>query len=331
MEIEEIKSLLKEKLKIADDKIEQLHADPELLDLLTSYLDHNRKGQAAIPQEPEEPSAFLSQTTKEVRFRTIANRDSINQLEPGQGARGALFYFKEKAREFAIIAGLDPDEMRMAFTEGIQNIVEHGQGKDVEIEIAVENIGTEDLYFEMSFKHYMSTKEFYSLNDANKSADTGMFDFESPRGRGEFLMREIMDERKFLNGVEKKDDGSRNFFFKRLMRKYKNPKPKPLVARLDDDFKKYINSLQDFKSAMFVRMNYFEKKTEIVISEAHSSADTFRDVMSRFGYSFKGVDTYRNNAYSFWETDLDPEKAKGPFLSILGEIEKLLSKRKEPV
>jgi hypothetical protein len=55
--------------------------------------------------------------------------------------------------------------------------------------------------------------EFYSIKQANFNADEGNANFESSRGRGEFMMREIMDERKFINGVQKRPDGEKTYFF----------------------------------------------------------------------------------------------------------------------
>ncbi len=277
-------------------------------------------------------SPHLREAVQELRFRSVINRDYIINNELGkriEETTGTMFYFKEKTREFAYLAGLDPDEMRMAFTEGIQNILEHGRSSSVEVELIASRINTEDTYLEMSFKHRMETRDFYSLHEADDSADRGILDFENPRGRGEFLMREIMDERKFINGMEKDPEGKGAFFFKRVMRKYKNPRPKPEVNQLSREFKSYIDSLQDYKSALFLRMDYFSRKVELVFSEERGSSDEIQEILQRYGYRFKGVDSYRNIAFSFWESDNLPETRQGPLDDILSEMEKLLAVRKE--
>jgi anti-sigma regulatory factor (Ser/Thr protein kinase) len=200
-------------------------------------------------------SPYLKKSTNRMEFKGIVNRDAVVNDEIGQHideAQGTMFFFKEKTRELAEIAQLDPDEMRMAFTEGIQNVLEHGEGDNVEISVTVNNLNNDNVYLEMSFKHYMSDKNFYSLKEANKSADTGILDFESPRGRGEFMMREIMDERKFINGYEKDDAGTGHYFFQRILRKYMKSKPKNDVSKLTNDFKQYIDTLQNYGSALFV-------------------------------------------------------------------------------
>jgi len=274
-------------------------------------------------------SPYLKKSTQLIEFKGFVNRDAVVLGEFGQHideTEGTMFFFKEKTKEFAQIAGLDPDEMRMAFTEGIQNVLEHGEGDNVEISVRVNNINSDNVYLEMSFKHYMSDKNFYSLTEANKSADSGMMDFESPRGRGEFMMREIMDERKFINGYEKDDSGKGLYFFQRILRKYLNSKPKKDSSQLTNDFKTYIDSLQDYGSALFVRMDYYAKKKELVISEQKGDIESITKLLNAHSYSYKGRDHYKNIYYTFWEKDLTEEDTIYGFDSLINDLRMILTK-----
>jgi len=283
---------------------------------------------AAKAYESYKDSPYLKNSAQEISCFARIDRNFIVENEFGkriEEMHGTMFYFKERTKEFAHIAGLDADEMRMAYGEGIQNILEHGKGKYVEVEVSVHNINSENVYLQMSFKHYMPSMEFYSILEANKNADEGILNFESSRGRGEYLMREIMDERKFINGIQKRPGGEKEYFFQRIMRKYRNPHPKAHVGYMTDEFKNYIDSLQDYHSALFVRMDYFSKKKELVISEDTGNIDKVKELMKKYNYSLIGSDNYRNINFSFWVTDIKPEESDKKFDEILNELEVIIA------
>jgi len=323
-----IKESLKEKL------LDKYQNDALFDELLATLINHEEEQNKIIKKyESYQKSPFLKGSVDKIEYSTILRRDVILEKEFGKKideTSGTMFYFKEKAKELAHIVQLDPDEIRMAFTEGIQNILEHGQGKKTEITMTVNNINSENAYFEMSFKHYMEEKEFYSLKEANRSADRGMIDFENSRGRGEFMMREIMDERKFINGLGKKQDGKNSYFFQRIMRKYKNSKPRGKTRSLSNEFKKYIDSLDDYRSALFVRMDYFLNKKELVLSEQVGKIEKIQEIMNKYGYKYNGSDKYKKINFSFWETDLENED-KNIFDKIISELKDIIEEttRKE--
>ncbi len=333
----DVKNYLQNLMKINNEIIKKIQNDPELVKTLETIINHYQHEESPPEKSParEEShlsSPYLAASANNIWFTTVLNRDIIVKNEFGQKideTQGSMYYFKEKAKELAIIAGFDSNEIRLAFTEGIQNIIEHGHDQNVYIEIAIENINSADLYFEMSFKHYMPTMKFYSLKDADKNADAGMQDLINPRGRGEYLMREVMNERKFFNGIEKRKDGSQVFFFKRLMRKYKNPKPKPSLHRLTDEFKKYIDSLSDFNTALFVRMNYVDNTKELVLSEKNAMLDHTKEIMKKHNYQFKGQEKYRNTNFSFWETNIADDDSGYSFDRIIVELETIIIENRE--
>jgi len=320
-------------LNLDDDRIESILEDRSFADTLRLFNEHHLKNEERYIKiinslESHKRSPFLKKTVKKIEFKSVLLREAIVNAEIGRGideTMGSMYYFKEKAREMAHFAGLDSGEVRSAFTEGIQNIIEHGHGDEVEITILVNDVLNDNSYLEMSFKHKMDTKKFYTLKDANISADNAVTDLESARGRGEFMMREIMDERKFINGFEKLDDGTSYYFFKRIMRKYKKPRPKSKTEKLSAEFKRYIDSLQDYSSAMFVRMDYFSNKKEVVLSENRGTVDKIQNVMDRYNYRFIGSDRYRGINFTFWENDLSHGSHYDGFDNILTELRLILN------
>lgn len=318
---------------INDDEILLINSTSKVKNLISKIYNHltktppNHREIKAYNAYKESP--FLNKSTCKLELNGIIDRDFVMKNEINQRIEeiyGTMFYFKERTKEFAEIAGLDSDSMRMAFGEGLQNILEHGKSNSVEINIIINNLNSNDTYMEMSFKHYMPEKDFYSLKEADINADTGISNFESSRGRGEFLMREIMDERKFINGVQKIPEGKTLYFFKRIMRKYLNPKPRTFTNHLTDDFKNYIDSLQNYKSALFVRMDYFSNKKEIVISEAAASNNNVISIMENHNYKHKGFDSYRNIKFSFWESNFDNNSPGLDY--VVTELEKIIAESK---
>lgn len=294
--------------------------------------DTQKLEKAIKASEAYKESPYIQKSSNSISIRAKLDRDYIAKNEFGKKideTHGTMFYFKERTKEFAHIASLDTDDMRMAFGEGMQNILEHGQGQYVEIELSINNINSDDVYLEMTFKHNMSSKQFYSIQNANKSADEGILNFECSRGRGEFLMRELMDERKFINGYQKDESGKKQYFFQRIMRKYKTHKQKLSQVKLTKEFKSYIDSLEDYHSALFVRMDYFTNRKELVISEETGNLTTIKNLMEKNGYTLTSHDTYRNTTFSFWESK-DTEKNKNnDFELILNDLESIISNAKQ--
>lgn len=319
------------KYSLSEDDLKHLEGNESSLNIIKRLIANSQDKtiqRDAKAYHSYRESPYLSKSARELNFTGIINRNFVVENEFQNRINelhGTMFYFKERTKELATISGLDADEMRMAFGEGIQNILEHGKSDTVEIEISVKNLNTENVFMEMNFKHYMPEKDFYSLKDADINADNGITDFESSRGRGEFLMREIMDERKFINGVQKKPDGEKLYFFKRSMRKYLNPKPKKVFKKLSDDFKNYIDSLQNYSTALFVRMDYFSGKKEIVISEETARSNDVIKVMKDHNYHFNGSDSYRNIVFSFWETEISNKKQE-TLDYVVTELEKFIGK-----
>ncbi|MCP4138091.1 MAG: ATP-binding protein [bacterium] len=334
--MEKFDSLINE-LNLNKSLFEEILKNPDYKEIMESLVDcfsekENTYRQIIKSYETYKHSPFLKGAADMLEFKATLNRKFVVENEFNKRideTLGTMYYFKEKTKEFSHIAGIDPDEMRMAFSEGIQNVLEHGQGERVELYLAVKNIASENVYMEMSFKHYLDSKEFYSLKKANKSADEGILNLDSPRGRGEFMMREIMDERKFINGLEKTEDGSRYYFFKRVMRKYKNSKPKEKTERLTEEFKKYIDSLQDYRTALFIRMDYFKNKKELVLLENKSRLESIKKIMQKYGYTFNGSDVYKQINFTFWENDLLPTDSDDVFNEIVVELQKIIDEAKE--
>jgi hypothetical protein len=324
------------KMQLPEKELQRLRKDPHTVASVNKIISFytqaaEKQARAVKAYEAYKESPFLKNSSEKLSIAARINREYIIRHEIGQRineVHGTMFYFKERTKELAHIAGLDPSEIRLAFGEGIQNVLEHGKSKSVEIRISVHNINTEDVFLEMSFKHYMPTKAFYSIQSANRNADEGISNIESSRGRGEFLMREIMDERKFLNGVYKHANGDKEYFFQRIMKKYKFPKTKQRTHKLTHEFKNYIDTLTDYDSALFVRMDYFEKKKELVLSENSGSLAYLNQVMDKYGYVLTGTDNYRSTNFTFWENELTEREQQNEFENILAELGAILAGKK---
>ncbi|MCE9499049.1 MAG: ATP-binding protein, partial [Leptospira sp.] len=176
-------------------------------------------------------SPYLPQTIASLHFKVVLKREEIIKHEFGtriNEKQGSLYDIKNQIKKYAPILGLDPDSVRISVTEAIQNIIEHGYGPYSDIELEINNTVLNP-YFKMSFRHEMKPGVKYTLSQIDENAKKGditseYFDFEDPRGRGEFLMKELADERRIINGVEVTPDGRKVHYFQRVLINYKDPK-----------------------------------------------------------------------------------------------------------
>jgi len=160
----------------------------------------------------------------------VLDRDEIISNEIGMGINekhGTMYEVKTQAKRFAQFLGLDADMVRLMVTEAMQNILEHGFGKYVTIRLEIKNDSVNP-YIISSFKHEMPIGHKYTMSDINANALKGdvtseHFDFESARGRGEFIMKQLTNERRIINGIEINRDGRKVHYFKRILINYKNP------------------------------------------------------------------------------------------------------------
>ena len=175
-------------------------------------------------------SPYIQSSIQSLSYEIILDRVEIAEKELGKRIdekQGTMYEVKTQAKRFAQFLGLDSDMVRLMVTEALQNILEHGYGKFASVRMEINNDSFNPCLIS-TFKHEMQPGEKYTLNDINKNALKGdvsseAFDFESSRGRGEFIMKQLTDERRIMNGIEINQDGKKVHYFKRILINYKNP------------------------------------------------------------------------------------------------------------
>lgn len=175
-------------------------------------------------------SPYVQSSIKNITYEVLLDRHEIVEHELGQRINekhGTMYEIKSQAKRLAHFLGLDADMIRLMVTEALQNILEHGSGRYATVRLEIKNDGVNP-YMLASFKHEMPAGSTYTMSDVNRNALKGdvtseHFDFESARGRGEYIMKQVTDERRVINGTEINQDGVKVNYFKRMLINYKNP------------------------------------------------------------------------------------------------------------
>jgi len=175
-------------------------------------------------------SPFLQSSIKNLKYEVVLDRKEVISNEIGHRINekhGTMYEIKQQAKRFAHLLGLDADMIRILVTEALQNILEHGTGRFATVHLEIRNDAMNPCMMS-TFKHEIEPGMKYTLSDINENALKGditsaKFDFESSRGRGEFIMKQLTDERRILNGIEVNRDGKKVHYFKRILINYKNP------------------------------------------------------------------------------------------------------------
>ncbi|PJZ70934.1 ATP-binding protein [Leptospira perolatii] len=249
--------------------------------------------------ENTDRSPYLKKSLSYMKFQTTLLREEILNKEIHarvDSSLGTLFELKNFAFRYASIVGIDPDRMRIVTTEAIQNIVEHGYGKyaEVEFEIFTE---TSNPYFKMSFKHEMQPGMKYTLSQVNENVRRGdvtsdLFDIESPRGRGEYLMKELSDERRILNGVEIRENGDKVYYFKRVLIHYRDPKGIRAVTSFDD-LRQEIDRLDPDEPICYFHLDHRKSKLSSVTLVVHIGRENkIASMMQSAGFDLIHKDRY---------------------------------------
>ncbi|MBE7413499.1 MAG: ATP-binding protein [Leptospiraceae bacterium] len=250
-------------------------------------------------------SPYLPNTIADLYFKIILRREEILKHEIGAGINekeGSLYDIKNQIKKYAPIIGLDPDSVRIAVTEAIQNIVEHGYGTFAEIELEINN-KIHNPYLKMTFKHEMELGAKYTLSQIDENAKKGditseHFDFESSRGRGEFLMRELADERRVVNGVEIAPDGRKIHYFKRVLINYKDPKGTRAETSFDE-IRTEIDRLDYEDVVCYFHIDHKQNKLNTITIVTHKNKEEkVRQIMEEAGFALSHKDTYYRTLFS---------------------------------
>lgn len=253
-------------------------------------------------------SPNLQRSFETVHIRITLQREEIVKHELNKRIsedKSSLYEIKELIRRFAPLVGVDPDSARISATEALQNLIEHGDGPYAEFMMDINN-NCENPYLKMSFKHEILPGKKYTLADINKNVrkgdiTSGEFDFESSRGRGEFIMKELTDERRILNGVELLPDGRKIHYFQRILINYKDPKG-PRAETSFDEIRDEIRKLDNEDVVCYFHLD--NKKSELktlTVVVNKSKEDMVRKILFEKGFQLKHKDTYYRSMFLSFE------------------------------
>lgn len=253
-------------------------------------------------------SPNLQRSFETVHIRITLQREEIVKHELNKRIsedKSSLYEIKELIRRFAPLVGVDPDSARISATEALQNLIEHGDGPYAEFMMDINN-NCENPYLKMSFKHEILPGKKYTLSDINKNVrkgdiTSGEFDFESSRGRGEFIMKELTDERRILNGVELLPDGRKIHYFQRILINYKDPKG-PRAETSFDEIRDEIRKLDNEDVVCYFHLD--NKKSELktlTVVVNKSKEDMVRKILFEKGFQLKHKDTYYRSMFLSFE------------------------------
>ncbi|MBP9887656.1 MAG: ATP-binding protein [Leptospiraceae bacterium] len=270
-------------------------------------------------------SLYLQHTIAKLHYSVTLNREEIKSKELTSGInekQGSLFEIKNQIRKYAPILGLDPDGIRIIVTEAIQNIIEHGYGPYAEIALEINNLASNP-YFKISFKHEMEPGRAYTLAQIEENAKKGditseSFDWDNPRGRGEFMMKELSDERQIINGVEYDETGRKIHYFKRILINYKNPKGERVETSFDE-IREEIDRLDKEEVVCYFHIDH--KKSELdsitVITSSEKDASV-KQIMHEAGFQLTHKDNYSKTSFCTFKPnrDVTVEEIKELFASV---------------
>lgn len=252
-----------------------------------------------------EKSPFLPQTLAKLQYRVVLRREDILKNEFNTNInekQGSLFEIKNQIRKYAPILGLDPDSIRIIVTEAIQNIVEHGFGNYAEIELEIDNT-VPNPFFKVSFKHEMQPGKKYTLSQIEENAKKGditseAFDFENPRGRGEFLMKELSDERQIINGVDIDENGNKIHYFKRILINYKNPEGQRVETSFDE-IREELDRLDGDEVVCYFHIDHkMNKLNNVTVITNKNREIPVRNMMEGAGFTLTHKDTYSRTIFN---------------------------------
>ncbi len=260
-------------------------------------------------------SPYLSKSIKELTYHFIINREEVLANEFGKRINekhGTMFEIKTQAYRLAHLVGVDSDSVRIMVTEAVQNIIEHGFGKYAYVTLQIVN-DVINPYIACSFKHELPPGKVYTLKEIEENALKGditseYFDFENSRGRGEFLMKEITDERRIINGIEINEDGKKIKYFKRILIKYRNPEgPREKINFAE--LKREIDKLDIDDVVCFFHIHHIQSEpTKVTVATMRSSAHKVLEIMNKNNFYLVEEEPYYRTLFATYKSDKPIER-----------------------
>jgi anti-sigma regulatory factor (Ser/Thr protein kinase) len=304
------------------ETIEELKKELKKLEIENSHL----KDELNAVQN----SLYLQHTIAKLTYQVLLKREEIYSKELTAGInekQGSLFEIKNQIRKYAPILGLDPDSIRIVVTEAIQNIIEHGYGPYAEVALEINNL-VENPYFKISFKHEMKPGEKYTLTQIEENAKKGditseSFNWDDSRGRGEFMMKELTDERQIINGVEYDDTGRKIHYFKRILINYKNPTG-PRVETSFDEIREEIDRLDKDEVVCYFHIDHKRSELDSITVVVNAEKDiAIKQTMNQAGFELTHKDSYSKTSFCTFRPI--SKKKESEIQELFAKVKKLVS------
>lgn len=281
-------------------------------------------------------SPFLQSSVKNIVYEVSIDREEVVSKELGQRINekhGTMFEIKNQAKRFAYLLGLDADTIRLMVTEALQNVIEHGFGKYAEVRFELRNEGLNPCLVS-SFKHEMPPGERYTLSDINRNAlkadiSSEFFDFESSRGRGEFIMKQLTDERRVINGIELDRDGRKIHYFKRLLINYRDPSgPRDRVTF--SELKEEIDRLDYDDVVCCFHVDFRQDSPEVVtIACVKNNLPRVAAVMLEYGLEVIEQENYYRTVFASFRNANPAPVPKDQLLEVFAKVKQVVYEEAE--
>lgn len=275
--------------------------------------------------------SFIKSSFRKIVYEAKLNREEIISHEFGKNINekhGTMYEIKSQARRFAQMIGLDSDLVRMMVTEAIQNVIEHGYGQYVDIHFELDNDPVNPSMIS-TFKNIMPPGKTYTLSDINKNAlkgdmTSGFFDFENPRGRGEYIMKQLTDERRIINGIEINEDGNKVNYFKRILINYKNPQGSRTRISFHE-LKIEIDRLdyEDVVCLFHVQHNY-DRPIAVTVATTKSYTPKVIEIMTSAGFTLRDKEEYYRTVFVTFDPEGPAEVDKENLLSLFKRVRQVV-------
>tara|TARA_B100001939_G_scaffold253115_1_gene220071 strand:- start:39105 stop:40172 length:1068 start_codon:yes stop_codon:yes gene_type:complete len=307
----------------------------ELQNRLEELEQQNKRLQDELNYVKESP--FLQSSIKRLVYEALIDREEVLTRELGKRINerhGTMYEIKTQAKRLSELLGMDADSVRIMVTEAVQNILEHGSGKYVTVRLEIKNDSVNPCLVS-SFKHELPSGQVYTMSDINKNAMKGdvtseHFDFESSRGRGEYIMKELTDERRIINGIEVNPDGKKVRYFKRILINYAKAEG-PRARVTFEELKREIDRL-DYEDVIccFHVHHIGGLPDSVTIATTKAYSQRVADIMKNNGFRLQEEENYYRTSFATYvpQEQMDKEQLLSLFARVRSIVDEEIDSTK---